>query len=85
MSKDSFFEHPSIDKIMKVTMALAGELYVTRDRLRALELELERLGSLRRETLDKFSVTPEEENEIKKARDDFIATILRPIIADTIA
>lgn len=85
MSQDSFFEHPSIDKIMKVTMALARELYVTRDRLMALEVELERLGAVRREALDKFSVTPEALKEIRKSRDDFIATILEPIISDAAA
>ena len=35
--EQTFFEDPAIDRLMGVTMALAAEVYVLRERLRALE------------------------------------------------
>jgi hypothetical protein len=84
MAKDSFFEHSSIDKIMKVTMAIARELYVTRDRLAALELELQRVTSFKRETLDRYDPTPEERAAAEQERQAFVASILAPITEEPI-
>ena len=35
--EQTFFEDPAIDRLMGVTMALAAEVYILRERLRALE------------------------------------------------
>ena len=35
--EQTFFEDPAIDRLMGVTMALAAEVYILRERLRVLE------------------------------------------------
>ena len=52
-SEQTFFDDPAIDRVLGVTMALATEVYVLRDRLRAVERQLEQAGQLDRSLLDK--------------------------------
>ena len=37
LPEQTFFQDPAIDRLMAVTMALAAEVYVLRERLRLLE------------------------------------------------
>lgn len=48
----TFFADPAIDRVMGVVLAMATELYVTRDRLQALEQQLAASGHLDRAQLD---------------------------------
>ena len=82
MAKDYFLDHPSIDKVMKVVMALAQETYVNRDRLALVEKILDDQGVLRREDLDRYEPNDDEQRAIEALRDDFVASILRPIVED---
>ncbi len=82
MAKDYFLDHPSIDKVMKVVMALAQETYVNRDRLALVEKILDDQGVLRREDLDRYEPNDDEQRAIEARRDDFVASILRPIVED---
>ena len=82
MAKDYFLDHPSIDKVMKVVMALAQETYVNRDRLALVENILDDKGVLRREDLDRYEPSAAEQEAVVARRDDFVATILRPIVED---
>ena len=82
MAKDYFLDHPSIDKVMKVVMALAQETYVNRDRLALVEKILDDKGVLRREDLDRYEPSADEQEAVVARRDDFVATILRPIVED---
>ncbi len=82
MAKDYFLDHPSIDKVMKVVMALAQETYVNRDRLALVEKILDDQGVLRREDLDRYQPNDDEQRAIEARRDDFVASILRPIVED---
>lgn len=85
MSQDYFFETPSIDRIMKVTMAMARELHVTRNRLKCLEFILQDAGLLDRARLDAFQPSEAQQKELLQERDMFVETILSPITADPIA
>ena len=82
MAKDYFLDHPSIDKVMKVVMALAQETYVNRDRLALVEKILDDKGVLHREDLDRYEPSTDEQKAVVARRDDFVATILRPIVED---
>ncbi len=82
MSKDYFLDHPNLDKVMKVVMALAQETYVNRDRLALVEKILDDKGVLRRGDLDRYEPTEDEQRAIEQRRDDFVAAILRPIVED---
>jgi len=52
-AEQQFFDDPAVDRMMGVVMALATDHYVLRDRLRALESELARQGSLDSAALDR--------------------------------
>ena len=56
-----FFDDPAVDRMMGVVMALATEHYVLRDRVRALENELARQGSLQVGALDRVADAAERE------------------------
>ena len=51
-TEQTFFDDPAIDRVLGVVLALATEVYVQRDRQRALERELERRGLLTPGLLD---------------------------------
>ena len=80
MAKDYFLDDPNLDKVMKVVMALAREAYVTRDRMQLIEKKLAEQGLLSSDQLDRFEPTPEEQAEIHRKRDEFIANLLGPIV-----
>ena len=63
-------------------MALAQETYVNRDRLALVEKILDDKGVLRREDLDRYEPSAAEQEVVVARRDDFVATILRPIVED---
>ena len=80
MAKDYFLDDPNLDKVLKVVMALAREAYVTRDRMALIERKLNEQGILSTEQLDAFQPTAEEQQQIEKDRDEFIAALLGPIV-----
>lgn len=82
MAKDYFLDHPTVDKVMKVVMALAREAYVTRDRLALIEKTLNEKGVLYTKDLDDFQPTEEEQAVINQRRDEFVDNLLKPIVED---
>lgn len=82
MAKDYFLDDPIVDKVMKVVMALAREAYVTRDRLALIEKKLDEKGVVYSADLDEFQPTDEEQAAINQRRDEFINSILEPLVAD---
>ena len=85
MPKDYFLDdHPAVDRVMKVVVALARETYVLKDRLGVGERKLDEKGVVSRADLDAYKPTPEEEKEILVARDAFVEDVLSPIIRDKI-
>jgi len=81
-SKDFFLGDPMLDRVMKVVMAVARENYVTKDRLALVEKKLSEQGILSIESIDSFSPSPDEEAEIKKRRDEYVSSILRPLVKE---
>ncbi|MBT4740068.1 MAG: hypothetical protein HN793_08635 [Rhodospirillaceae bacterium] len=85
MAKDYFLdEEPSVDRVMKVVVALARETYVLKDRLGIVERKLDEKGVLTRADLDDYKPTDDEEKEILETRDAFVESVLSPIVAKRI-
>ena len=82
MAKDYFLDHPTVDRVMKVVMALAQETYVNRDRLALVEKIRDEKGVLHRVDLDHYQPSDDEQQEINQRRDEFVASILGPIVED---
>ena len=59
--EQTFFKDPALDRALAMIMALAAELAVTKDRLRALEVLLENAGTLSAGALDAYQPGPAEE------------------------
>ncbi|MCW5770027.1 MAG: hypothetical protein KIT16_00225 [Rhodospirillaceae bacterium] len=80
----TFFADPALDRAMGVIMALATEVYVLRDRLRALEAQLVAAGALAAGALD---AEPAPEDLAAGARDRaaFVAHLLEPLLGETVA
>lgn len=68
-----YFADPALDRLMGVVFALAGEVHVLKDRLRAVESILAQKGVLRREELDRWAPSQAEAAELARERDAFVA------------
>ncbi|MHA1536224.1 MAG: hypothetical protein ACTSUD_01600 [Alphaproteobacteria bacterium] len=64
--EQTFFEDPALDRAFGVVMALATEVYVLRDRLRALEGKLDEKGVIDRAEL---GAEPGEDERLEAAED----------------
>jgi len=71
-----FFDDPAIDKVVAITMAVAGELAVTRERLDTVERILASKGLLSAEEIDAWR--PDEAAKAARGalRQEYIARIL---------
>lgn len=83
MAEEKYLGDPMLDRMMKVMMALARELYVTRDRLEVVERLLEARGSLSRADIEAYVPDAAAEAEIIAARDSYVARLLEPTLRDT--
>lgn len=79
MSKKSWLGDPILDKIFQVVIRLAGELYVTKDRLTTLETIIEEKGLLDLSEIETYSKNAENNKKINEQRDEFIANLLEPL------
>ena len=71
-----------LDKIFKVVIQVAGELYVTKNRMRALEAYVKEKESITQEELEKMLAENGSRKDIQRERDNFIESILSPIAED---
>ena len=79
LDEQTFFEDTALDRAFGVVMALAAEVYVQRDRIRALERLLERNGVLDRTELD-AEPSPEELAADEADRRAFTAGLLENLL-----
>jgi len=79
MSKKSWLGDPILDKMFQVVIRLAGELYVTKDRLTTLETIIEEKGLLDLSEIDNYSESAENNIKLSEQRDAYIANILEPL------
>ena len=78
--EQTFFEDPALDRAFGVVMSLATEVYVLRDRLRAMERLLNEKGVLASDELDR-EPTPEEIFANEVDRREFTAGLLEHLHA----
>ena len=76
------FEDPAMDILLGIVVSLGNEVYVLRDRLRIIEKMLESKGTISRADVEAYKPTPEEEEEIRKDNDAFIARLFRVFEGD---
>lgn len=74
-----FFDDPAVDRLLGVLMTLATDHYVLRDRVRALEKQLSRSGSI---DLALLAQAPDEAERCADDADvtEFIDSLLRPLL-----
>jgi len=72
-----FLEDPSVERVMNITMAVATELAVVRERLDTLERLLERQGLLSRADMEAFVPTEAQAAERQGWHARYAARILR--------
>ena len=82
MSSKHWLGDPMLDKIFKVVIQVAGELYVTKNRIRALEAYVLEKESITQEELEKMLAENGSRKDTERERDDFIESILSPIAED---
>lgn len=80
LPEQTFFVDPAIDRVLGVAMTLAAEVWVLRDRLRALEALLAARGHLEPGALDAYAPTAEEAAAIAKDRDAFVAALMENLL-----
>ena len=76
------FEDPAMDILLGIVVSLGNEVYVLRDRLRIIEKMLESKGTISRADVEAYKPTPEEEEEIRKGNDAFMARLFRVFEGD---
>lgn len=80
--KPQYFSDPAIDKLLWITMTLAGELSVTRDRLDAVERLLEKNRVLKIGDVDAYEPSPEVEQAREARRQEYLERVLRAVEAE---
>ncbi|MFE0425111.1 hypothetical protein [Streptomyces sp. NPDC058953] len=77
-----FFEDPAVDRLLGTILALAGEIYVQRDRIRVLERLLTENGTLPAGAAESYVIPDEAAAEWRTERDAFFDRVLTPLAAD---
>jgi hypothetical protein len=71
------FDDPAIDTLLGVLLSLGAEVYTLRDRMRIIETMLENEGMISRADIEAYKPAPDEEEEIRKDNDAFMARLFR--------
>ena len=80
MLRKSLLGDPILDKIFRVLIQVAGELYVTKNRLKMIENYMKENDLIVNDDFENYQLASNEHEEIEKERDKFIETILAPIV-----
>ncbi len=72
-----FFDDPAVERVLAITMAVAQEVAVVRERLDTVERLLEKKGSLTRADIDAYTPDPASATERAEWQRMYIARVLR--------
>ena len=72
-----FFDDPDVERVLSITMAVAGELAVLRQRLDTIEELLETRGSVTRADIEAFVPEPDHAERRGRWYQEYLARILR--------
>lgn len=74
-----YFEDPAIDKVLSITMALAGEVAVLRDRVDTIERLAESGQAISRAAIDGYQPDESVRSERDAWRETFLSVVLRSV------
>lgn len=77
--KPTFFTDPQVDKVLAITMALAGEVSVLRERLDTIERLLDAKGLLARQEIEAYQPSEPVAEERERWRVEYLDRILRVV------
>jgi hypothetical protein len=77
--KPTFFPDPQVDKVLAITMALAGEVSVLRERLDTMERLLEAKGLLPRQEIEAYQPGEQAAAARERWRGEYLDRILRVV------
>jgi hypothetical protein len=77
--RPTFFADPQVDKVLAITMALAGEVAVLRERLDTVERLLEAKGIFACQGIETYRPTPQVAEEREQWRKEYLARVLRVV------
>ncbi len=80
MAEDFFLDHPTVDKVFRVVIALARETYVLRDRMALMETLLDEKGVVTRADVQNHRPGEVECEDMNAAAHAFVASLLEPIV-----
>lgn len=72
-----FLDDPTLDRMLSITLAVAGELAVTRERLDTVERLLESSNLLDRKAIEAFEPNQEEARQRAMWHQEYLARIFR--------
>ncbi|MCS6807411.1 MAG: hypothetical protein RML40_01610 [Bacteroidota bacterium] len=72
-----FFDDPAVERVLAITMAVAGELAVVHERLDTIERLLESKGTLSRAEIEAYRPDAQAAEERQHWHAEYIARILR--------
>ncbi|HUY20635.1 MAG TPA: hypothetical protein VMV15_15580 [Candidatus Binataceae bacterium] len=77
--RPTYFENPECDKLLAITMALAGEVAVVRERLDTIERLLEGKGTLTTAEIERYRPDEKIAAERERWRAEYLERLLRII------
>ena len=80
--RPSQFKDPAVETLLSIVLSLGSEVHVLRDRLRIVEKMLETKGTISRAEIEAYQPSPEEEEEIRKDTEAFMARFFRVFEGD---
>lgn len=80
--RPQYFDDPAVDKVLAITMALAGEVAVIRDRMDTIERLMEDGKPVTREVLDTYRPDPKVREERDSWREVYFGNILRIVLQE---
>ncbi len=75
--RPNFLDDPAIERVLSITLAVAGELAVMRERLDTIERLMESGQQVTRQAIDSFQPTLEEARERAMWQQEYLSRILR--------
>jgi hypothetical protein len=78
----TFFNDPALDRLVSVTVALAAEVQILRDRQQALEGVLRRQGLVSDQDIETWRPDGHDQATIEAEANRFVQAVLGPLAAD---
>ena len=85
LPEQTFFTDPAVDRVLGVAMTLAAEVWVLRDRLRAMEALLTAGGVIRPGALDAYVPDSAEAEAVAKDRESFVAQLMHNLLGQQVS